>query len=238
MTGPCSTVYRTRPVRQTFAISLVLALALLGVSRADAQLDPELASSGGYAWGEDRASEEADDPLRIMAFAGAGFGLRLIRNIDPEFSQEFIAPFYLDLGAAVFLPGAEIRHGFGLALSTNLTADTPSTPYASPALGQWLITPSYHFLIPLRRVIPELSHDWLHIQGRVGIPLVFSTNLQGDVATVTAGGELAAAFHFKFLAGLGLYVEANVSVFGGVNDTIHPLLGLDAGLLFDYEVLP
>lgn len=229
-------------MRQTFVISIVLAFAFVSTARVHAQVDPELVgespSDSGYAWGEGARPAEPEDPLRIMAFLGAGFGFRFIRNIDPEFQQEFLAPGYLDLGAAVFLPGAEIRHGFGLALSTNISPDVANATYASPVLGQWLVTPSYHFLVPLRRVLSDMDHDWVQLQGRVGVPIVFSTNRRGELSTVTVGGEVAAAAHFKFLAGLGAYVEVGLAVFGGTNSTFHPVVGVDAGLLFDYEVLP
>ena len=230
-------------MRQTFVILIVLGLVSASAPRARAQVDEELLEGGGargggdYAWGDGRRAEP-EDPLRIMGFLGAGVGFRLVRNVDPEFTQEFIAPGYLDLGAAVFFPGGDIRHGVGLGITTNLTPDTAGASYSVSAGGQWLITPSYHFLLPLRRMLPDLQQDWLHIQGRVGIPLVISSGAGNGGSFITVGGEVAGAVHFKFLAGLGLYAEVSVAVYGGSQGTFHPVIGVDGGFMFDYEVLP
>src|SRR5690606_8033089 len=132
LTGPGTTDYRSRAVRQTFVILVVLGVAAASAPRALAQVDEELlggrsarGGGGDYAWGEGSRRAEPEDPLRIMAFLGAGAGFRLVRNIDPEFLQEFVAPGYLDLAAAAFFPGGDIRHGVGLGISTNLTPDSP-----------------------------------------------------------------------------------------------------------------
>lgn len=228
MTFPRDTDYRSRAVRQTIVIVTILVLALANAPQALAQFDEELAGGarGESEWGAE--PPEGEDPLRIMGFVGAGAGIRLLRNLD--FQQEFLAPAYLDLGAAVYFPGSEVRHGVGLGLTTSLTDDR-----GVDAFTQWGLTPSYHFLIPLRRVVPELDHDWLHIQGRVGVPFVFSSVSSG--VDVSIGGEIAAALHFKFLAGLGFYLEVSGALYGGSDSTVHPVIGLDAGLMFDYEVL-
>lgn len=213
-------------------------LALVVAPLAHAQ-DDELASGarGGYAWGESDRAAEPDDPLRIMAFVGAGIGLRPLINLDPPFSQELLAPPFLDLGAAVFFPGSEVRHGAGLALTANLAADANG---GVPPFAQWVLTPSYHLLLPLRRLVPSLEQDWLHVQGRVGLPIVIASALgqNGDGVDVSLGVELAGAVHFKFLAGLGVYLELTAAFFGGSESTVHPVLSADAGFLFDYEVLP
>lgn len=229
MTDPGNSDYRSGAVRQTIVIVTILVVALANAPGAVAQVDEELAGDarGESGWGAGPA--EPEDPLRIMGFLGAGVGIRLLRNLD--FQQEFLAPAYLDLGAAVFFPGAEIRHGVGLGVTTSLTADQNVDPFM-----QWALTPSYHFLVPLRRVVPELDHDWLHVQGRVGVPVVFSS-VPGGALDISVGGELAAALHFKFLAGLGLYLEVSAALYGGSDSTVHPVIGLDAGLMFDYEVL-
>ncbi len=197
---------------------------------------------GSYAWGGNRAAEP-EDPLRIVGYTGAGIGIRLLANLDPPFHQDFVAPAYWELGGAVYFPGAELRHGVGLSFTTNLTPDGTMSGGIQPG-SQWVITPSYHLLVPLRRLIPDLGHDWVSIQGRVGIPLVFGAALGGGGGTdFSLGGELAAAVLFKFLAGFGLYVELQAAVFGGGpnptgESTVHPMLGIDGGLLIDYEVLP
>lgn len=220
------------------AISLG-ALSLLALSPAHAQ-DEEAPGEarGEYAWGEGGGSTgqtTREDPLRIQATIGAGAGARLVRNLDPPFQQDFLIPAYLDVGGAVYLPGAELRHGVSLGLSTNLMQDVASGVGAGQ---QWAITPSYTILIPFQRLL-GMEMDLLQLQARIGIPLVFGASLGGgEGVDFTLGGELGLALHVKFLAGLGVYVEAQLDVIGGANDTVHPFLAFDGGLLWDYEVLP
>jgi hypothetical protein len=222
-------------VRARFFLGFTVFLLAASASIARAQDEQERPgeSRGGYAWGEENARAQLpEDPLRIMAFAGAGIGFRIVRNLD--FNQSYDTPGYLDLGAALFLPGGELRHGAGVALTSNLTGDTAVGPFE-----QWLITPSYHLLVPLRRVIDGMDQDWLHLQARLGVPLVF-TMREGDEGGVdfSVGGELALALNFKFLAGLGLYVEIQAALYGGSNSTVHPVVSADGGFFIDYEVLP
>jgi hypothetical protein len=220
--------------------STIWAVVLLCASAPAAALaqDGEVAgdSGAGYAWGEGGGStggSAMEDPLRIMAYAGVGVGARLVRNIDPEFDHEFATPPYLDVGGALYLPGGDIRHGPAFFLSTNLTGEYNS---GVQGLRQWSLTPGYQILIPLRRVIDGMDHDWLHLQGRLGIPITLSG--VGDDVYVSPGLELAAAVHFKFLAGLGVYFEIQGNLYGGFGETVHPTISGDLGLLFDYEVLP
>ncbi|HJL18878.1 MAG TPA: hypothetical protein RMH99_24660 [Sandaracinaceae bacterium LLY-WYZ-13_1] len=216
------------------------ALVLLGASATGTAFaqDEEQAGEarGDYAWSQGGGTTGAslgDDPMRIMAYAGAGAGFRLVRNIDPEFDQDFATPAYLDLGAGLYLEGGDVRHGPALFVSANLIQD-PGGLGAGP-FEQWVLTPGYQVLLPFRRIL-GMDHDWLHLQGRIGIPLVFSA--QDGQTYVTPGAELAAALHFKFLAGLGVYLEVQANLYGGFKETVHPTLSADFGFLFDYEVLP
>lgn len=212
----------------------VATVCTLAVTNAQAQ-DDEVAGDarGDYAWGEGGAGAPlAEDPMRIMGYAGAGVGFRLVRNTD--FSQEFVAPVYLDLGAALYFPGGDIRHGPAFFVSTNLSGEFGTAPEPTP-LRQWALTPGYQILIPFQRVL-GMEHDWLQFQGRIGIPLVLSG--QDDTVYITPGVELAAAIHFKFLAGIGIYLEAQADLYGGAMDTVHPIIAADLGFLIDYEVLP
>lgn len=194
----------------------------------------------GYAWGESggggsTGAQRGDDPLRVQGFAGAGIGFRLVRNLDSPFSQEFNTPAYFDFGAAVFLPGGDFRHGVSLFASTNLIDGANS---GVPAGQQWSIAPGYSFLIPFQRVL-DMEHDMLQLHGRVAIPLVFGSSLGGgDGVNFTTGLELGVGLQFKFLAGLGVYLEAQGDLYYGSNDTVHPTISVDAGLMIDYEVLP
>lgn len=223
--------------------AVVAALALLGTCpRARAQADEETASDAGgdgYAWGEPESrAAEPEDPLRIMGYVGAGLGFRPLRNLDPPFNQDFMSPAYLDLAGVVYLPGSELRHGVGLGVSTTLSNDVNS---GVRMFRQWALTPAYYLLIPLRRLIPDLGHDWVQLQGHVGVPIVISQALgsppdSSDV-DVTFGGELGVGVNFKFLAGLGVYFEAQVAAYGGTSNTVHPVISADLGFVVDYEVL-
>jgi hypothetical protein len=214
-------------------------LLALGSFAASAHAQEEVggAPRGGYAWGEgERATAEPDDPMRIMAFVGAGAGFRLLRNLDSPFLQDFLTPAFLDLGVAVFLPGAEVRNGAGLTVSANLVSDRGMSGAVGPGpFAQWSFTPSYHLLFPLRRIISDMQDDLVHLQLRLGLPIVVS--VERSFVDVSVGGELAFAVFAKFLAGLGMYFEAQAGIYGGSDDTIHPILTFDAGFFVDYEVL-
>jgi hypothetical protein len=216
----------------------VLALASSFTTTASAQ-DEE------YAWGGGGNAEEGEaaprrglpeDPLRIAAFAGAGVGFRLLRNLDAPFSQDFVAPGYLDVGFAAYAPGGDVRIGGGLAISTTITQDQME---GVAAFEQWAFTPAVYLLVPIYRLMPDLGGDWLQIQAHLGLPIVVTAPALGveNGVNVTLGGELGLGLNIKFLAGIGVYVEAQVGVYGGSNDTVHPLIGIDGGFLIDYEVL-
>lgn len=199
--------------------------------------DDEIAGDArsDYAWGDGGGGGASlpEDPLRIIAFAGVGGGFRLIQNLD--FKQDFSVPVYLDVGGAVFFPGGDIRHGVGLTLSTNLTSDASS---AVSGGQQWAIAPAYHIDLPLRRLL-GMEQDWLHLMGRFGLPIIVGAAYDGGGGTdVSLGVEVGASLIFKFLAGLGVYLEAQLGVYGGSEDTLHPIVTVDGGFVFDYEVLP
>jgi hypothetical protein len=214
-----------------------IALLFLTSVHAYAQ-DADLPQDSGseYAWGERADRAPVEDPLRIMTWLGAGIGFRPLRNLDTPFTQSFVTPAYLDLAAAVFAPGTDVRHGGGLAVSTNVSADPSDN--GLPGFQQWVITPSYHLLLPLYR-IAGMADDIVQIQLRLGIPIVISRALATITGGIEAtfGGELGLAFNFKFLAGLGMYLELQGDLYGGTQDTVHPTLSADAGFVIDYEVL-
>jgi len=221
-------------MRLAWATALALSLAMT----------PALASAQDdqYAWGGEEGGStgetaSTDDPIRIMGFLGGGIGFRLLRNLDSPFLQDFVAPAYLDVGGALYLPGRELRFGPGLTVSTNLSEGAGNQGLA--VASQWVITPSFNILLPLWRLMDGTDYDEVQIQIRAGIPLVIGQGL-GDPNRVdfTFGGELGLAVHYKFLAGFGIYAEAQLVVVGGLRDTVHPLVTLDAGFMIDYEVLP
>ena len=222
----------SRAVLPFFALSVLASTATV-TTTARAQDGEE--GGGGYAWGEGGGESSVrpavgEDPLRIMAYAGVGVGARFVKNID--FMQDFLVPPYMDFGAALYFPGLEYHHGVGLAVSTGLMRDGTEVD----AGAQWAFTPAYQILLPFQRLL-GMDYDMFQLQGRVGIPIVVTaTNSSG--AVVSVGLELGVAFQFKFLAGLGLYAEVQADIYGGSNDTFHPIIAVDGGFLFDYEVLP
>lgn len=233
-------------LRRLSLLVVVVSSLAVGSATARAQSDEVAGDArGGYAWGSGggSAAPAGEDPLRIQAFAGFGAGVRPLRNLDQPFQQQFATPLYIDVGGAVFLPGGDLRHGAGLTVSTNVSDDPsssdPMDAVSTRALTQWSLTPSYHLLLPLWRWLPDMEHDILQIQGRLGVPLVVGSSLSGDGSVDFAlGVEVGAAINWKLLAGLGVYAEIQATIYGGQSDTLHPVISMDIGLLFDYEVLP
>ena len=212
----------------------VLSVIVLATTAAHAQ-DDEVAGNarGDYAWGAEGGAGAplAEDPMRIMGYLGAGGGFRFVQNLD--FNQSFATPPYLDVGAALYFPGGDIRHGPAFFVSANLTGEF-NAPGEPGAFQQWVLTPGYQILLTLQRLL-DMDHDWLQVQGRLGIPIALSG--QDDTVYVSPGVQLAAALQFKFLAGIGVYLEVEAAMFGGSSNTVHPILAADFGFMIDYEVL-
>ncbi|MGF1466475.1 MAG: hypothetical protein ACFCGT_10095 [Sandaracinaceae bacterium] len=201
-----------------------------GVTDSDAELAGE---SREGVFGQQEVPP--DDPWRVMGFLGAGIGLRIGPRENSPWFQEVIAPPYLELGGAAFLPGRAVRHGLGVFVSANLISDGGGTRQVD-AFNQYTITPSYHLLVPLYRAA-GMEHDTVQVQGRLGAPLNLTAQ-QGGGLSFSPGVELGAAIHYKFLAGLGVYLEATGNLTFGALETLHWLVAFDAGLLWDFEFLP
>jgi hypothetical protein len=185
--------------------------AVESASAADAPSFAPLAESG---------SETLSLP-RIFASGSAGVPLRL--GQDATFDQGTFAPVYTDVMAGyVFAGHGRVRHGAGVGMSLNLSEDGGFT---EPVLkyAQFVIMPSY--LLDL-----ELDPSWLTL-AHAGLPIVVSGG-------TTAGAEVAFALGYRVLAGCGVFTEASFDVFVGTASTLHPIMSLEAGLFFDYEVLP
>jgi hypothetical protein len=89
---------------------------------------------------------------------------------------------------------------------------------------------SFSYLLQ-RRFLPELL-----VYGRAGLPLIIEPDLN-------AGLECAAGATWLLRAGLGLNAELVGSLFYGaatIEQSVStiPLLSLQLGIAFDYEVLP
>jgi hypothetical protein len=244
-------------VRRSGILSLlvVLALALALPAPAAAQeasslLEHERAgrSRSGYAWGEpapddEPTREEARAPTRrfhhVFASLGVGGTLRTIVHIDvcnpntPGFEGCFFSPPYLQLrGTFFFEDVGDIQHGVTLGIATNLNGDGLRTDGIDP-LTQWVLSPAY--------VLRGILSEWFQVMGHVGIPLAFAGVSGSAARSDTAfnwGFEVQATAVLKFLAGLGVYVAGNASLWFAGTSSVWPTLSLEAGLVFEYEVLP
>jgi len=160
-------------------------------------------------------------PERYLGMASVGAPLRLTRNED--YGQDTLAPAFSDLLAGyVFGARSGIRHGVGLGVSLNITDDGG---YAEPVYAGEQVA-----LMPAYLMYLDLGHDLFGL-GHAGVPIVVSGG-------TTAGAELAAAFGYRLLAGAGIFAELSAAVYGGTDSSLNPIVGLEAGLFLDYEVLP
>jgi hypothetical protein len=159
-------------------------------------------------------------------FAGAGFGgslrfnnpYRLRQQLGDSAESISVPPPYFNAriggtirGAGKLSHGAEFDASFGLG-----------------GVPQEVVTPSYVALY-------HWSSRWA-VRGRAGIPLVIEPDFN-------AGFEIAAGGVFFTTAALGVTLDLVGSLFFGAATvetprTAIPLLSLELGILYDYEVLP
>lgn len=202
---------------------------------ATAPSDREVAGQArqGYAWGgsEEGPSGPAAPPshryARIFASLGAGISFRLYYDDYPPqnggLGQSPIAPAYLQLRGAYFFEGdGDFQHGVGLGLATNLMADPPEYEVGFNALAQWTLAPTYS--------VRYWAADEVQLIGSFGVPFALSNIYQSIGLELTLGGI------FKIFSGAGLYANVVVSTYFA--SFVNPLISLDAGLVFDYELLP
>lgn len=172
----------------------------------------------------------ADAPLRVgssyhlMGGLSLGQGVRLDNpyrlrtelGAGPE-SLSLTAPYAdVSVGATVGDAGP-ISHGVRVDTSVALSG-----------VPQEVITPSYLLLV---RPTPRFG-----LLGRAGIPIVVEPDLN-------AGFEAAGGGIFYVAAGVGVTAMLVGSLFYGAatldsSRTTIPVLSLEAGLVYDYEVLP
>lgn len=169
-------------------------------------------------------------PMRIVGRLGVGGALRLVSHDD--FQQDTLAPSYLNLQGQLVLPLAgTLRHSVLVGASTNLESDGSFVSGVDP-FQQWVIEAGYGLHVPFGR---PGAPTWV-VGGHVSAALVASPD-------VTWGFEVGGDAAYHFLAGLGVYAELNVGTYFGAEDrfgnlTVNPLLALEVGLTWDYEVLP
>jgi hypothetical protein len=177
-----------------------------------------LCSCAGVAAAQPNALEE---PARYVATFSAGIPLRL--TTDDDFGQDTFAPVYTDLLAGyVFANQTGFRHGLGLGVSLNLTHDGGySEPvYSAEQLG----------VMPAYLLYADMGRDGFAL-GHLGVPFFVTSDR-------TFGVEAAGALGYRLLAGLGLFAELTFGAFVGAGSTLNPVVALEGGLFFDYEVLP
>jgi hypothetical protein len=199
----------------------------------------------GYAWGEGPAEEAGPSGPAYHRFghafvsAGAGGSVRIVAHADvcnpdqPGREACRFSPPYLQLRGGWFFEGDDpIQHGVGLGVATNLAPDGLNSEGIDP-LAQWALSPSYFMRIWLG--------PWFQLMGHFGVPLVISAVSGNPSKAGTAfnwGVELQAGGIFKFLTGLGVYLEVGVAAFFAGSGSVWPTLSFEGGLVFDYEVLP
>ncbi|MBO6937119.1 MAG: hypothetical protein JJ863_19270 [Deltaproteobacteria bacterium] len=178
-----------------------------------------------------RAPREAPPQfMRLVGRLGVGGALRLVSH--DELQQDRLAPSYLNLQGALVLPlSGTFRHSVLVGASSNLESDGSFVSGVDP-FEQWVIEVGYGLHVPFGRTG---APTWL-VGGHVSGALVVSPDL-------TWGFEVGGDAAYHFLAGLGVYAELNVGTYFGAEDrfgnlTVNPLLALEIGLTWDYEVLP
>jgi hypothetical protein len=167
----------------------------------------------------------ARDPyLEPLATLAVGRGLRfnnpfrLETELGDDAESLSLTATYLDLGFGMgFGDPLGVRHGALLNVSLALEGVT-----------QEVVTPSYLLLYPL---LPDLT-----VFGRAGIPLVLEPDF-------TTGIELGAGAVWFVTGGAGITAELAYSVFFGAatwerDPSVIPVVSLELGAWFEYEVLP
>jgi hypothetical protein len=185
-----------------------------------------LLSVSGSAWSKERALEPEFSRGRYAHLFGAielGRGLRFnnpyrLQTVLGEDAESLsLTATYVDVSAgAAFGPPDGVQQGAALHLSVALDG-----------IPQEVLSPSYVLL--LRRP-PFRWH------GRIGTPVVLEPDWN-------VGAEIAGGGAWFVSAGLGIGVELIASLFYGAatyerSATAIPIVSLQAGVAFDYEVLP
>lgn len=195
-------------------------------------------SRRGYAWGEAAAEASSSDTslanfryATINATLGLGGSLRPLQYLDLGGPQHRFAPLYVQARGTYFLESTDvIRHGITAGLATNLctptdagcTGDGPDNNDGFDALWQWTVSVGY-----TARLL--MLGDIVQPYGRIAPSLAISRN-------PSMGVELAVGSYFMPLHHIGAYAELSVSTY--FTNDVHPLISLEVGATFDWELLP
>lgn len=163
-------------------------------------------------------AQELEQPAHYVILGSAGVPLRL--TVDKTYGQSRLAAAFGQVFVGYALPGGRFRHGFGAAVSWNLSHDGGFTDplYAG---DQFAVMPSYLGYYSLNTDAIALGH--------AGIPVV----VRGGPAV---GVEAGVALAYRVSAGTGLFGEVDLGAFGGGSFAL--LASLQVGIMIDYEVLP
>jgi hypothetical protein len=171
-----------------------------------------------------RLSEPRGAYARLLLALSAGRGFRFnnpyrLRSQlgDGAESVSATAPYFDLAMAAAFGPPNGFQHGVAVHFAAALQG-----------VGQQALSASY--IVLYRADTPFLGY------GRLGTALLTAPD-------VNVGGELAAGAAYFFTGAIGATAELVGNLFYGAGTyeeqyTVIPVLSLQAGLIFDYEVLP
>ena len=180
--------------------------------------------------GADETGPAVDaEPWRWTVFGGVGGSLRLLQYVN--FSQDRLAPFYLDIQGGLVVPGSgRLRHGVLVGINTNISRDSILSSKVE-VFSQWTLTPYYY----ARYALDDKAVSTWVVTGKVGVPLTVTPRFN-------PGLELALGGIFFPFAGAGVYAELGASMFFGAQDnggalTVHPMLSLELGVTIDLEIL-
>ena len=206
-----------RPLRPAIsAFALVLGS---GTAQAESSVTPDEAA---------RAPSTPLPPLggeyRLMAGMGIGRGIRfenpyrLQTELGHDAESLSLTATYLDLSVAALLAGGQrVFHGATVHVS-----------FALDGVSQEVVTPSY-----LLQVRP--TPRWA-VLGRAGLPIVVEPD--ANVGFEVAGGGI-----YYVTAGLGVSASLVGSLFFAAatlesSRPAIPILSMEVGAVYDYEVLP
>jgi hypothetical protein len=181
--------------------------------------------------GADSASRAPSTPLpplggeyRLMFGMAVGRGIRfdnpyrLQTELGHDAQSLSLTATYLDASvAALFAGGDRVFHGV-----------TVHGSFALDGITQEVITPSYLLLV---RPVPRWA-----LLGRAGLPIVIEPD-------ANVGFELAGGGVFYVTAGLGITASLVGSLFFSAatlesSRPAIPILSMELGAVYDYEVLP
>ena len=226
--------------RKVLKTAAVLSVLLLGILSSDVALADDKQKDGKA---QTSADEDEDDVVsaadlevyrklnrergaygRVFVTMGGGKGFRFNNPFrlrdqlgdSPESISATAGYFDMSLNASLGDPDG-VQHGGAIHFSA-----------AVEGVGQQAFSLSY--------LVAHRGRSPVMVYGRLGLSLLTAPDFN-------AGGELAAGLAYFFTGGLGLTAELVGNLFYGAGTyeaevTAVPVLSLQGGVIFDFEVLP